>query len=147
MEYHFKYNLLKAFILFEYTVCISDLMYTDIHKSLSYETFASLYWNTEFYTKTAEIRLKEESWFACFLMDFMHNLTLPARSRRLWWVSWSLYHTATIFQTWNFLHCIIFFLVQPSTFITINLFMTSKNEFSNSPILEFKVLHKSQRAF
>ena len=28
-----------------------------------------------------------------------------------------------------------------------NLFVTSKNEFSNSPIHEFKVLHKSQRAF
>ena len=33
----------------------------------------------------------------------------------------------------------------PSLFI--NLFVTSKNEFSNSPIHEFKVLHKSQRAF
>ena len=30
---------------------------------------------------------------------------------------------------------------------TINLFVTSKIEFSISPILEFKVLHKSQRAF
>ena len=29
----------------------------------------------------------------------------------------------------------------------INLFVTTKIEFSNSPILEFKVLHKSQRAF
>ena len=28
-----------------------------------------------------------------------------------------------------------------------NLFVTSKNKFSNSPIHEFKVLHKSQRAF
>ena len=28
-----------------------------------------------------------------------------------------------------------------------NLFVTSKNEFSNSPIHEFKVLHISQRAF
>ena len=28
-----------------------------------------------------------------------------------------------------------------------NVFVTSKNEFSNSAIHEFKVLHKSQRAF
>ena len=28
-----------------------------------------------------------------------------------------------------------------------NLFVTSKNEVSNSPIHEFKVLHKNQRAF
>ena len=28
-----------------------------------------------------------------------------------------------------------------------NLFVTSKNKTTNSPILEFKVLHKGQRAF
>ena len=28
-----------------------------------------------------------------------------------------------------------------------NLFVTSKNKFSNSPIHEFKVLHESQRAY
>ena len=32
-------------------------------------------------------------------------------------------------------------------FITNIMFVTSKNELSNSQILEFKVLHKSQRAF
>ena len=31
--------------------------------------------------------------------------------------------------------------------LSYNLFVTSKNEFSNSPIHEFIVLHKSQRAF
>ena len=40
------YNFLKAFILFEYSVCILDLIHSFIHKSLSYETFASLNWNS-----------------------------------------------------------------------------------------------------
>ena len=31
--------------------------------------------------------------------------------------------------------------------LTSNLFVTSKNETTNSPIHEFKVLHKGQRAF
>ena len=31
--------------------------------------------------------------------------------------------------------------------VRTNLFVTSKIEFSNYPILEFKVMHKSQRAF
>ena len=31
--------------------------------------------------------------------------------------------------------------------VMYNLFVTSKNELSDSPIYEFKVLHKSQRAF
>jgi hypothetical protein len=53
-------------------------MYTDIHKSLSYETFVySLNWNTECYTKTVKIRLKEESWFACFLMDLTSCIIWP----------------------------------------------------------------------
>ena len=34
-----------------------------------------------------------------------------------------------------------------TSFSMYNLFMTSKNEFSNSSIHEFKVLHKSQRSF
>ena len=33
------------------------------------------------------------------------------------------------------------------TFVAYNLFVTSKNETTNSPIHEFKVLHKGQRAF
>ena len=31
--------------------------------------------------------------------------------------------------------------------LTYNLFVTSKNETTNSPIYKFKVLHKGQRAF
>ena len=34
----------------------------------------------------------------------------------------------------------------PDCSLTYNLFVTSKIEFSNPPILQFKVLHKSQRA-
>ena len=106
------YNFLKAFILFEYTVCILDLIHSFIKVWAIYETFASLNWNTEFYEKTSWNPAQGRV-LVCLFYDgpnFMHNLTLPARSRRLWWVSWSLYHTATKFLSWNFLHCIIFFL-------------------------------------
>ena len=93
------------------------------------QTFSSIIW---IFNESEDAEIKSRLPFKIFstLQYF-----LKKKIRVLWSLRRSLIISVLFTMTW---YCEIMMIY--------SLFVTSKNEFSNSPIHEFKVLHKRQRA-